>query len=128
MKNAEIARTVVLAFAVSFICCLCCMTAENANMYVSSEVCDDNVDVPRRYSATGAEIVDGKINIASASAQTLDTLSGIGSVLAKRIIDARIEEPFRTIEDIMRVSGIGNAKFAKIKDRITLENNDGSGK
>lgn len=128
MKNAEIVRTVVLAFAVSFVCCLCCMTAESTGMYVDSMVCADNTDVPQRYSATGTEIVDGKINIASASAQTLDTLSGIGSVLAKRIVDARLEEPFRTIEDIMRVSGIGSAKFAKIKDRITLENNDGSGK
>lgn len=128
VKIANIVRTVILAFAVTFVCCFCCMRAENNSVYTSGTVHTDNADKSYRYSAVGTEMIDGKVNIASASAETLDTLDGIGSVLAMRIIDARIEEPFRTIEDIMKVSGIGNAKFGKIKDRITIENNDGTGK
>jgi len=61
------------------------------------------------------------ININTATAEELDTLPGIGPSTAQKILDYRDENgPFAAIEDIMRVSGIGEAKFNKIKDLITI--------
>jgi competence protein ComEA len=63
----------------------------------------------------------GKVNINSGSAQDLDGLPGIGPTLAGRIIEYRTSHgAFVRIEDINEVSGIGDKKFADIKDLITV--------
>ncbi|MBV1758742.1 MAG: helix-hairpin-helix domain-containing protein [Dethiosulfatibacter sp.] len=61
-----------------------------------------------------------KININSASQSELESLSGIGEVLAKRIIEYRNGKRFESIEEIMNVSGIASGKYADIKDYITI--------
>lgn len=62
------------------------------------------------------------ININTATLAQLDTLPGIGPVLAQRIIDYRESiGGFRSIEAITEVSGIGEATFAKIREQITVE-------
>ncbi|MBY4797964.1 ComEA family DNA-binding protein [Collinsella sp. AGMB00827] len=59
------------------------------------------------------------ININSADASELETLPGIGPATAAAIVDDRNQRgPFATIEDIMRVSGIGQKRFEKLKARI----------
>jgi competence protein ComEA len=64
----------------------------------------------------------GKININSAGASELDTLPGIGPVLAQRIIDYRqAHGPFGQPEDVKKVSGIGDSIFERIRDLITVE-------
>ncbi len=62
-----------------------------------------------------------KININSASQTELMTLTGIGEVTAKNIIEYRKNGNFELIEDIKKVSGIGDSKFDKIKDKISVE-------
>ncbi|OGD57252.1 hypothetical protein A2V71_01180 [Candidatus Berkelbacteria bacterium RBG_13_40_8] len=65
--------------------------------------------------------ISGKININTASREELITLSGIGQVKAQAIIDYRdTVSLFYKIEDIMNVSGIGQATFDNIKDQITV--------
>ena len=59
-----------------------------------------------------------KININTASKEELDVLPGIGPVRAQAIIDGR---PFKTIEDVMKVKGIKEVEFGKIKDMITVK-------
>lgn len=62
----------------------------------------------------------GKVSINSATKEELMTLTGIGEAKAEDIIKYREENgPFRTIEDIKNVSGIGDSLFAKIKENIT---------
>lgn len=64
---------------------------------------------------------DGKVNINTAGKEELMTLKGIGEARAEDIIRYREENgPFGTIEDIMKVSGIKEAAFNKIKDDITV--------
>jgi competence protein ComEA len=65
--------------------------------------------------------VTGKININTASVEKLDKLPGIGPAIASAIVDYRTQNgPFKTIEDINAVKGIGDALFEKIKDQITV--------
>lgn len=74
------------------------------------------------YKSESPAVVDGKININSADAEQLDTLRGIGETMAQRIIKYREDNgPFETIEEIMKVSGIGESKFEDIKDFICVE-------
>ena len=56
-----------------------------------------------------------KISINSATEKELQTLTGIGPSMAQRIIAYRSQQPFQTIEDIMKVKGIKEKLFAKIK-------------
>ncbi len=61
------------------------------------------------------------ININTASAEELETLNGIGETKAAAIIQYRTENGgFRSIEEICRVKGIGDATFNKIRDKITI--------
>ena len=52
------------------------------------------------------------IDINNANLQQLDKLTGVGPVIAQRIIDAR---PFSSVDDLDRVKGIGPATLNKIK-------------
>jgi len=55
-----------------------------------------------------------KVEINTATLEQLDTLTGIGPVMAQRITDAR---PFSSLNDLLRVSGIGEKTLQKIKDQ-----------
>lgn len=71
--------------------------------------------------ASGANDVAGLVNINTASAAELQTLSGIGPSMAQSIIDERTKNSaFASVDDLMRVSGIGEKKLAKIKDCICV--------
>ena len=62
-----------------------------------------------------------KIDINRADPWLLEALPGIGETRAQAIVDYRSENgPFRRIEDLLKVSGIGEATFEKIKDLITV--------
>ena len=65
---------------------------------------------------------DARININTADALTLQSLPGIGPAIAERIITHReTHGAFRIIEEITDVSGIGETRFAEIRDQITVE-------
>ena len=70
---------------------------------------------------TESEILEEKkVNINEASKEELMSLDGIGEATANKIIEYRKENEFLIIEDIMNVSGIGEAKFDNIKDDICV--------
>ena len=61
------------------------------------------------------------VNLNTATKEELDTLPGIGPAMASRIIEYRqANGNFKSIEDIKEVKGIGEAKFAKMKDRLRI--------
>lgn len=63
----------------------------------------------------------GKVNINTASAEELDVLPGVGpSTAAKIVADREANGPFSTIEDLKRVSGIGDKKYAELADSICV--------
>ena len=65
---------------------------------------------------------NAKVNINTATQEELDTLPGIGPSIASKIIDYREQNgKFNSIEEIKEVSGIGDAKYQKIKDSITIK-------
>ena len=68
-----------------------------------------------------ADTGDGLININTASAQELTALPGIGPAIAERIVTHReTHGPFRIIEEITDVSGIGDRRFEDIRAQITV--------
>lgn len=63
---------------------------------------------------------EGVINIQTASAEELQRLPGIGPSKAEAIIAQRTRAPFRRIEDILRVRGIGRATFRRLRPHLSV--------
>lgn len=59
----------------------------------------------------------GCININTATLEELDTLSGVGPSMAQKIVEGR---PYSNVNDLLNISGIGEATFAKFKDKICI--------
>ena len=67
------------------------------------------------------KLPSGPININRATARQLDSLDGIGPVIAARIVEYRkINGSFLSVDDLQKVSGIGAAKFAQIKAKVRI--------
>lgn len=80
---------------------------------------DINIDSIKELEEIG---IDKKININTATKDELTKLDGIGESISERIIKYRQKNRgFKTIEDIMNVSGIGDSKFEQIKDSIKVK-------
>ena len=61
------------------------------------------------------------MNINTASAGELEALPGIGAKTAGRIVEYRQKNgPFKKIEELMNVRGIGEKNFVKLKPQITV--------
>lgn len=68
-----------------------------------------------------AATVEGEVNINTASAAELEMLPGIGPAIAGRIVSFRTDHPFKQRNHIMRVKGVGQKTFARIKDHLIVE-------
>jgi competence protein ComEA len=64
--------------------------------------------------------LEGLVNINTATAQELQLLPGIGPAKAQRVIDYRTGHPFRTIEELARVKGIGPKTVRKLRPHLTV--------
>ncbi|MCX7169124.1 MAG: ComEA family DNA-binding protein [Proteobacteria bacterium] len=65
------------------------------------------------------------VNINTAAEAELDKLPGVGPAKAKAIVEDRKKNgPFKTVDDLKRVKGIGDKNFEKLKSEITV---DGAG-
>ncbi len=72
-------------------------------------------------TSAGASGPAALVNLNTASLEELDVLDGVGPSTAQKIVDYRTEHGgFKTIDEIKEVPGIGDAKFAAMKDSITV--------
>lgn len=85
---------------------------------ITIEECPNSNSNNNNSSSTNAT---KKVSINKATLEELMTLNGVGESKAKAIIEYRNENgPFKTLEDIINVSGIGSSVYEKIKDSIEL--------
>ena len=87
---------------------------------------------PARRLVDGEQIVVGAsappgsaaarlVNLNTATIAELDALPGVGPVLAQRIVDYRVRAGgFRSVSDLRKVEGVGDAKYAELKDLVTV--------
>ena len=62
------------------------------------------------------------VNLNTATVAEFEALPGIGTKVATRIVDYRTKKgPFRKIEDLMNVQGIGEKNFLKLRPQLTVD-------
>jgi competence protein ComEA len=72
-------------------------------------------------SRPAAKAEAAMINLNTASVKELETLPGIGAKTAERIVEYRQKNgPFKKIEELMNVQGIGETSFLKLKPQLTV--------
>jgi competence protein ComEA len=102
------------------------VNADESKINLSQILFDQNVIVVPPQNHNGdSEITDafddGKISLNHATKEALISLPNIGPATADRIIEYRMNNgPFTSLEDILKVSGIGEATFEAIKPFIKL--------
>ncbi|TYS68810.1 hypothetical protein FZC76_07675 [Sutcliffiella horikoshii] len=87
------------------------------------EVIKEVIQQPVTNESGESGTSDGLVNINRASEEELTNLTGIGPAKAKAIVDYRKENGlFKSKEDIMQVTGIGQKSFEKLRNEITVAN------
>jgi competence protein ComEA len=75
----------------------------------------------RAASPAGTRVTTELININTADAATLEVLPGIGPVKAKAVIEYREKNgPFKMVDDLKNVSGIGDKTLQDLRDKVTV--------
>jgi len=101
-------RSALSIFALAMLCAAFASTAAAAQA--------KNTGAPRAKAATTAVV-----NINTAPASEIEGLPGIGAKTAARIVEYRQKNgPFKKIEELMNVRGIGEKNFLKLKPQLSV--------
>lgn len=100
---------------------------ERIDVPVKTDAAPLTVAPPGLQGAAGKSVVhapskgtSGRVNLNTATLQQLDALPGVGPSIAARIIEYRQKEgPFRTVEQLLEVPGIGPKKMEALRDLVT---------
>jgi competence protein ComEA len=91
-------------------------------LFVSDAVSQTQKQAQEKQQSALKEAKASKVNINKATKEELAKLPGIGPTIAQDIVNFRDKNgPFKTIEDLKKVKGIGEKKFEGIKDLISVE-------
>ncbi len=97
------------------------LTLDSSEKYMSTRV-DYQQELLDFSKEKLKENIKDKININTATINDLMELPAIGEKLARVIIDYRNKKgAFKSINDLLKVKGIGKSKLEKIKNRITIK-------
>ena len=81
----------------------------------------ESQSAPTTETGTGASGAMGLVNVNSATNAELETLPGIGEVIAQAIVDHRTENgPFTSVDQLVDVSGIGDVTLENIRELVTV--------
>ena len=71
--------------------------------------------------AAGGALAGARVNLNTATLAELDSLPGVGPVLAQRILDAReAQGGFTSVSDLRKVDGIGDSRYEQLKDLVVV--------
>ncbi len=120
MKKKFFAVFLALAFVIGCVFAMPAVAAEEKKEAPAIQMQTEPEAALETAQEEVQEEVDlSKLNINEANINQLQNLKGIGPKLAEEIINYRnTNGPFETIEDLMKVKGIGEKKFEIIKDLI----------
>jgi len=82
---------------------------------------DERGRVTGRMSPEAIAAYEVVIDPNSADAAELASLPGIGPALAQRIVEERSHGPYQSVDDLLRVHGIGEKTLAKLRPRLRVE-------
>lgn len=74
----------------------------------------------RSTQAPGASAAGGPLNLNQATPEQLDALPGIGPVTVQKIVAARQEQPFTSLDELVSRKVLTTAQLAKIRDQVTV--------
>jgi competence protein ComEA len=107
-------RTLVTTLALTF------ATLAGSTALAANPTESDSETSSQTSSRSGAAL-EGQININTATMAELEALPGVGPAIAERIVSYRKDNPFKARNQVMRIKGIGEKTFAKIKDYLVVE-------
>jgi competence protein ComEA len=81
--------------------------------------------VKRPAVSKKAEALTQQVDLNRATAEELQRLPGVGPALSARLIEAREQKPFRAVEDLRRVHGIGPKTLERLRPHVTVGGGEG---
>jgi competence protein ComEA len=75
---------------------------------------------PAAARGRGHRDVEGAVNLNTATAEQLQLLPGVGPAKVRSIIAYRRQHPFRTVEELVRIKGIGRKMVRKLRLHLTV--------
>lgn len=105
---------IVLGFLI-----LCLGIGMGISLYNRNKVKEESISTPEPLRVEQKRTIP--VNINTASENELTSLPGIGTTIARRIVDYRnIHGPFKKKRELLKVKGIGKRKFKELRDKITI--------